>query len=71
MIKLKLDKPTIESINKYINKTWDEYSENPIIDFFNEIKYNVCVVFSSICMELYQILGLQLFTSNLMYLNLE
>ncbi len=71
MQELKLDNPTIESINKYINKTWAEYSENPIIDFFNEIKYNMCVVFSLIYMELYQMLGLKLYSNNLMYLNLE
>jgi hypothetical protein len=71
MNELKLDNSTIDSINKYINKTWNEYSENPIIDFFNEIKYNMCVVFSLIYMELYQMLGLKLYSNNLMYLNLE
>lgn len=70
MYKLELDKSTIESVNEFINKTWTEYSENPIIDFFNEIKYGICVVFASIHTQLFKMIGLKPFTNNLMYLDI-
>ena len=70
MYKLELDKSTIDSVNEFINKTWTEYYKNPIIDFFNEIKYGICVVFASIHTQLFKMIGLKPFTNNLMYLDI-
>jgi hypothetical protein len=71
MIELKFDKQTIDSVNEFINRTWTEYAENPIIDFFNEIKYNLCVIFSYIYMKLFNMLDLKPYTNNLMFLDLK
>jgi hypothetical protein len=71
MIELKFDKQTIDSVNDFINQTWTEYSEKPIIDFLNEIKYKLCVIFSYIYMKLFNMLDLKPYTNNLMFLELK
>lgn len=71
MTKLKFDANTTNQVTNFINKTWSDYSENPLIDFLNEIKYGICVLFSSIYMEIFEMLGLKPYTNNLMFLTLN
>jgi hypothetical protein len=67
---LEIDETTKKQIINYINQTWTDYLNNPIIDFLNEIKYSLCVIFSSIYIKLFDLLGLKPFTNNLMFLEL-
>jgi hypothetical protein len=68
---IKVDKNTRKKTLEYIKETYEYYFDNNIKEFFNDIKYKICVLFSKITYDLYNILGLKMYTNKLMYINLK